>query len=320
MNYDKKSIKIKEWVLYISFFIISILYGKLVYSNSIESLELLNKAEIGIECLFYILMIITAIYGILQLIKKNYTVESMWLFTGIFILLSFLGVYQFELLFKYYNIVLNNVLFHDIMISHPFSIIYAIFFLYYITKIKIGNKRNGLTRTNIIILFMLLILPLFRSLNLYIFKDVIDGVQSNKSSIITQIIFSDNMHYAEKANKGEIIMDQLMRVNNYIDFFYPITIYGTICCIGIALFREKITYQKYLALAGTFIWTQYNGILYFDKLLNYFNHSFYTANINLLYKIVLNYSYSLIFILFLVIYLLKKIIKLSSIKQEKNHL
>lgn len=309
MNYNKNSISIKEWLLYISFFIVSVLYGKLVSLNSIRNSELLNKAEIGLEWLFYSMIIIAAIYGILQLIKKGYTLESMWLFTGIFILLLFLGVYQFELLFKYYNIVLNNVLFHDIMISRVFSIIYAVFLLYYISKNKNGNKSNGLTRTDIIVLLMLLILPLLRSFNLYLFKNVIDGVQSNKTSIITQIVFSDNMHYAEKAVKGEVIMDQLMLVNTYIDYIYPITIYGTICCIGIGLFREKITYQKYLALAGTFIWTQYNGILYFDKLLNYFNHSFYTANINLLYSIVLNFSYSAIFILFLIIYFLKKLIQ-----------
>lgn len=145
MNYNKNSKSIKEWLLYISFFIVSVLYGKLVSLNSIRNSELLNKAEIGLEWLFYSMIIIAAIYGILQLIKKGYTLESMWLFTGIFILLLFLGVYQFELLFKYYNIVLNNVLFHDIMISRVFSIIYAVFLLYYISKNKNGNKSNGLT-------------------------------------------------------------------------------------------------------------------------------------------------------------------------------
>ncbi|WP_097003627.1 hypothetical protein [Lacrimispora amygdalina] len=160
MNYNKNSKSIKEWLLYISFFIVSVLYGKLVSLNSIRNSELLNKAEIGLEWLFYSMIIIAAFYGILQLIKKGYTLESMWLFTGIFILLLFLGVYQFELLFKYYNIVLNNVLFHDIMISRVFSIIYAVFLLYYISKNKNGNKSNGLTRTDIIVLLMLLILPL----------------------------------------------------------------------------------------------------------------------------------------------------------------
>lgn len=140
MNYNKNSISIKEWLLYISFFIVSVLYGKLVSLNSIRNSELLNKAEIGLEWLFYSMIIIAAIYGILQLIKKGYTLESMWLFTGIFILLLFLGVYQFELLFKYYNIVLNNVLFHDIMISRVFSIIYAFFCCIIYQKIKMVTR------------------------------------------------------------------------------------------------------------------------------------------------------------------------------------
>jgi hypothetical protein len=115
------------------------------------------------------------------------------------------------------------------------------------------------------------------------------------------------MQYSEKVDIAERVMNQLMLRNTYIDLFFPILIYGTICAGGIALFREKITYQKYLTLGGTFIIVQYLEIIYFDKMLNCFNSSFYTSNINKLYHIVLNYSYSLFYIIPLVLYSFKKI-------------
>lgn len=94
------------------------------------------------------------------------------------------------------------------------------------------------------------------------------------------------MSYAEKAKIAENIMNKLMSINTYIDILYSILIFGTNCMMGISLFREKITYQKYLALGGTFISVQFLGIIYIDKILNWIDNSFYTANINLLYKIV----------------------------------
>ncbi|WP_349944124.1 hypothetical protein ABFV83_12015 [Lacrimispora sp. BS-2] len=257
--------------------------------------------------LFCILLIAAVILGIYKLIKKDYTLEKIWLFSGIFILLQFAGVYQFELLLKYYNIALNNVVFHDIMVSHVFSILYVIFLVYYAIKSKNDKTKNGLTKVDIMILFLLLLPTVLRSINLYIFRDVIEGVRSKELTIITRTIFTEDMQYSEKADIAEKIMDQLMLRNTYIDLFFPILIYGTICVGGIALFREKITCQKYLALGGTFIIVQYLGIIYFDKMLNCFNSSFYTANINKLYHIVLNYSYPLFYIMPLVLYSLKKI-------------
>lgn len=132
-------------------------------------------------------------------------------------------------------------------------------------------------------------------------------MRSKELTIITRTIFAEDMQYSKKVDIAERIMDQLMLRNTYIDLFFPILIYGTICAGGIALFREKITYQKYLALGGTFIIVQYLGIIYFDKMLNCFNNSFYTANIKKLYHIVLNYSYSLFYIISLVLYSFKKI-------------
>lgn len=252
-----------------------------------------------------------------KLIKKDYTLEKVWLFSGIFILLQFAGVYQFELLLKYYNIVLNNVVFHDVMTGHAFSILYVIFLLYYLIKSKNDKTKNGLTKIDIMVLFLLLLLPFLRSIILFIFRYVIEGVQSNRVSIITRIIFTEDMHYSEKADKAEGIMDQLMLINTYIDILHPIVIYGTICVAGIALFRDKFTCEKYLALSGTFILIQYLGITYFDKVLNYFDNSFYTANINMLYKIVLNYSYPLFYATFLVLYFLKRIYFVFYSKQGK---
>ena len=306
MDYEKNSIKGKEWLFFLPFFVISVLVGKLLSLNDIKMSNLLNKTIVGLVWLFYIMFIIGAAYGLYKLIKREYTLEKVWLFSGIFILLEFLGVYQFELLMKYYNIVLNNVLFHDIMSSIAFSIPYAIFLLFYIIKNKYGNVQNGLTKNNIIILLLLLSLPFLRSINLFIYRYIVEGLQSNRVSLISKIIFKEDMNYAEKAKIAENIMNKLMSINTYIDILYYIIIFGTNCMMGISLFREKITYQKYLALGGTFISVQFLGIIYIDKILNWIDNSFYTANINLLYKIVLNYSQPLVFIVPLILYLVKK--------------
>jgi hypothetical protein len=318
MDYEKSCIRKKEWLFFVPFFAVSVLSGKLVLLNSIKKSDLLNMAVIGLEWLFCIMLVVGAIYGIFKLIKKEYTLDKVWLFSGIFILLQFAGVYQFELLLKYYNIVLNNVVFHDVMVSDAFCVLYVIFLLYYVIKSKNGYTKYGLTKIDIMILFLLLLLPFLRSINLFIFRNVIEGVQSNRVNIITKIIFTENMHYSEKAGIAEGIMDQLMLINTYIDIVHPIVVYGTICVAGIDLFREKITWQKYLALAGTFIMIQYLGITYFDSALNYFDHSFYTANINMLYNIALNYSYSMLFIIALAIYISKKCIRFFIIKKTTN--
>ncbi len=185
------------------------------------------------------------------------------------------------------------------------SAAYGIFKLI-IMKNKNGKAVSGLTRINIIILLLLLSLPILRSINLFIYRYVVEGLQSNRESLISRIIFREDMNYSEKAKIAEIIMDQLMSINTYIDILYYIMIFGANCVMGICLFREKITYQKYLAQGGTFIGVQFIGIVYFDKILNWIDNSFYTANINLLYKIVLNYSQPLVFIIPLILYLLKK--------------
>lgn len=306
MDYKKSSIENKEWLFFLPFFVISVLAGKLLASNDTSKSNLLNKIVIGLEWLFCIMLIVGVVYGIYKLIKKEYTLEKVWLVSGIFILLQFAGVLQFELLMKYYNIVLNNVLFHNIMVSHVFSIPYVFFLFYYIIKKKYEKIENGLTKVNIIVLFLLLLLPLLRSINLFIYRYVVEGLQNNRVSIISRIIFEENMRYSEKTKIAEDIMSQLMFINTYIDILYYIIIFGTNCVMGVSLLRDKITYQKYLALGGTFIIVQCIGIIYFDKILNCFDNSFYTANINLLYKIVLNYRQPLVFIIPLALYFLKK--------------
>ncbi|SET54206.1 hypothetical protein SAMN05443270_0426 [Lacrimispora sphenoides] len=316
MNYEKSMIRKKEWLFFVPFFAISLLSGKLVSLNNITKSDSLNKAVIGLEWLFCIMLIAAAIYGIYKLIKKDYTLEKMWLFTGIFILLQFVCVYQFELLLKYYNIVLNNVVFHDIMASHMFSALYVIFLTYYVIKSKNSKTKNGLSKVDIMVLFLLLLPTFLRSINLYILREVLEGARSQGLTIITQAFFTEDMRYSEKADIAEKIMDHLMLRNTYIDLLFSILMYGTICVGGIALFREKITYQKYLALGGTFIIVQYLGITYFDKMLNCFNNSFYTANINILYHIVLNYSYPLFYIIPLVLYSVKKIYSHRVVKNE----
>lgn len=306
MDYKKSSIENKEWLFFLPFFLISVLYGKFLVLNDTIKSNLLNKTVIGLAWLFCIMLIAGIIYGIYKLIKREYTLEKIWLLSGIFILLQFAGVLQFELLMKYYNIALNNVLFHGIMNSYAFTIPYIIFLLYYIIKNKNIKTENGLTKVNIIILFLLLLLPLLRSLNLFIYRYVVEGLQSNRTSIISRIIFGENVSYSERAKIAEDIMSQLMFINTYIDILYYIIIFVTNCVMGVSLFREKITCQKYLALGGTFIIVQYIGIIYFDKTLNCFDNSFYTANINLLYKIVLNYTQPLVFIIPIALYFLKK--------------
>ena len=307
MNCEGNRITKKEWQFFVPFFIVSVLSGKLVSLNDTAKSDSLNKAVIGLEYLFDIMLIAAVIYGIYKLIKKDYTLEKVWLFSGIFILLQFAGVYQFELLLKYYHIILNNVVFHDIMDSHAFSILYVIFLLYYVIKSKNKKTKDGLTKVDIVVLFLLLLLPFIRSINLYIFRDIIQGIQENRVTIITHAVFPENISYLEKADKAEKIMDQLMLINTHIDVLYPLIIYGVIFAGGISLFRKKIAFPKYLALGGTFIFVQYSGIIYFDKMLNCFNDSFYTSNINLLYKIVLNYSYTVFYLIPLVFYFLRYI-------------
>ncbi len=311
MDYEKNSIKGMEWLFFLPFFVISVLSGKLLSLNVIKMSDLLNKTILGLNWLFCIMLIISAAYGIFKLIKREYTLEKVWLFLGIFILLQFLGVYQFELLMNYYSIVLNNVLFYNLMSSVVFSIPYVFFLLLYTIKNKNKNAVNGLTGINIIILLFLLLLPILRSIDLLIYRYVVEGLQSNRESLISRIIFREDMNYSEKAKIAEIIMDQLMSINTYIDILYYIMIFGSNCVMGICLFREKITYQKYLAMGGTFIGVQFIGIVYFDKILNLIDNSFYTANINLLYKILLNYSQPLVFIIPLILYLLKKYIRIK---------
>lgn len=309
MDNQKGCIKNAEWLFFLPFFIISILAGKFLALNDTKKSNFINNAVIGMEWIFCIMLIISVVYGIYKLIKKHYTLEKIWLFTGIFILIQFAGVYQFELLMKYYNIEQNNVIFHDIMASKVFWIPYIVFLLYYIIKDKNRKSENGLTKFNIIILILLLLLPLFRSINLFIYRYVVEGLQSNRISIISRIIFEEGMRYSEKAKIAEGIMNNLMLINTYIDLLYNSMIFVINCEMGISLIKEKITCQKYLALAGNFIILQYLSIIYFDKLLNCFDDSFYTANINLLYKIVLNHLQPLIFIIPLILYLLKKYTK-----------
>lgn len=124
-------------------------------------------------------------------------------------------------------------MFHDIMASHLFSILYVIFLFYFVIKSKNGKTRNGLIKVNIMILLMLLLFPFLQSINSYIFKDVIDGVQNNRLSIISHTLFPEAIKGAEKIDKAENIMDGLMMANTCIDLIYPILIYGTICAGGI---------------------------------------------------------------------------------------
>lgn len=164
-----------------------------------------------------------------------------------------------------------------------------------------------LTEKLFMVLFLLLLHPFIRSINLYIFRGIIQEIQEKKATIITRAVFPVDISYSEKADKAETIMDQLMLINTYIDALYPLTIYGIFFVGGIALFRKKIAFPKYLALGGTFIFVQYSGIIYFDKMLNCFNDSFYTSNLNLLYKVGLNHSYTVFYLIALVLYFLKYI-------------
>jgi hypothetical protein len=315
MNYEKSMIKKKEWLFFIPFFLISVLSGKLVWIYNNNKSEMIHKAVIGLKWYFCIVLIAAVIYEIYKLIKKVDTLDKVWLFSGIFILVQFAGVYQFELLMKYYNLVLNNVVFHDTMTSHVFSIPYVIFLIYYVIINKNKKTKNGMTKVDIMFLFLLLLLPFLRNINSYMLREVIEGLKGDRVTIITRFIFSENMRYFEKADKADKIMDLLSLANSYIDFFYPITIYGAICVGGIALLRDKITFSKYLALGGTFIFIQYIGIIYFDEFLRCFNQSFYSANINLFYKIVLNFSYFRFYIFLLVLFVIKKICSIFYNKQ-----
>lgn len=307
MNYEKSLIKKKEWLFFVPFFLISVLSGKLVWIYNDDKSELIHKAIIGLKWLFYIMLIAAVIYEIYKLIKKDHSLEKVWLLSGIFILVQFIGVYQFELVLDYYNIVLNNVVFHDIMTSQIYSIPYIIFLLYYVIINKNVKSKNGLNKIDILFLFLLLLLPTLRDINSYMFREVIEGMKGDRVTIITQFIYPEGMRYIEKADKAEKIMDQLSLVNSYIDYIYPITIYGAICVGGITLLRDKITVTKYLALGGTFIFVQYFGMIYFDKLLRCFDQSFYATNINLFYKIVLSFSYFRLYIFLLILYFIKRL-------------
>lgn len=305
MGDGKKYITLKEWWFFVPFFVVSIVSGWVVYLNSIDESGVLSKAELGLAWSFCGMLILSAVFGIYKLVKMEYSLGKVWVFSGVFILVEFAGVYQFELVLKYYNIVLNNVVFHDVMTGLVFSVLYVIFLLYYGMRSKNEDRKNGLTKIDGMVLFGLLLLPFLRSINLFIYRNVVEGVQSNRVNRITKMVFMEGLSFSEKADKAEEIMDQLMLMNTYIDFLYPIVIYGAICVAGIALVRGKITCQKYLALAGTFIFVLYLGITYFDKALNLFDPTFYTANINLLYGIVLNDSYSILFAIPLAVYFLK---------------
>lgn len=320
MGDGKNRIMVKEWLFFVPFFVVSVGSGRLAYLNSINESDLFSKAVIGLAWSFGIMLIVSGVYGIYKLIKMEYSLGKVWLFSGVFILVQFAGVYQFELLLKYYNIVLNNVVFHDVMTSYVFSLFYVIFLLYYGMKSKNVDRKNDMTKMEGMVLFLLLLLPFFRSINSFLYRNIIEGVQSNRVNVITKMVFTEGMRYSDKADKAEGIMDQLMLMNTCIDFLYPIVIYGTICVAGIALVRGKISFQKYLALAGTFIFIQYLGITYFNKVLNLFDPTFYTANINLLYSIVLNYSYSMLFVIPLVVYFLKKCVRFFVLRKAGNSL
>lgn len=307
MNHEKSLIKKKEWLFFVPFFLISVLTGKLVWIYNDDKSELIHKAFIGLKWLFYIMLIAAVIYEIYKLIKKDHSLEKVWLISGIFILVQFVGVYQFELVLDYYNIVLNNVVFHDIMTSQIYSIPYIIFLLYYVIINKNVKSKNGLNKMDILFLFLLLLVPTLRNINSYMFREVIEGMKGDRVTIITRFIYPEDMSYIEKVNNAEKLMDQLSLVNSYIDYFYPITIYGAICVGGITLLRDKITVSKYLALGGTFIFVQYFGMIYFDKLLRGFNQSFDAANINLFYSIVLSFSYFWLYIFLLFLYFIKRL-------------
>ncbi len=309
MNFEKSIIRKKELLFFVPFFLVSVLTGKLVSLSSNKQSNFLNMAVIGLEWLFYIMLVVALLYGIYKLIKKEYTLEKVWLFSGIFILLQFAGVYQFEMSLKYYSMELNNVIFHDIMVSDIFLILYVIFLLYYLVKSKNSKSKNSLTKFNIMVLFLLLLLPFLRSINSYIYRDIlVEWMKNKRLTIITSRFFTDDMSLSEKMDKADKIMDQLTMGNTYIESFYPKFIYGAICVGAIALFREKITWQKYLALGGTFIIVQYFGIAYFDKLLRCFNSSFQSGTIMMFYEIVLKYSYAIFYIIPLALYSLKKYI------------
>lgn len=307
MNYEKSLIKKKEWLFFVLFFLISVLSGKLVWNYNDDKSELIYMAIIGLKWLFCIMFIVAVIYEIYKLIKKDHSLEKVWLLSGIFILVQFVGVYQFELILNYYNIILNNVVFHDIMTSQIYSISYMIFLLYYVIINKNVKSKNGLNKVDILFLFLLLLLPFLRNINSYMFREVIEGMKGDRVTIITRFIYPEGMRYIEKANKAEKIMDQLSLVNSYIDYIYPITIYGAICVGGTTLLRDKIIVSKYLALGGTFVIVQYFGMIYFDKFLRCFNHSFDAANINLFYNIVLSFSYFWLYIFLLILYFIKRL-------------
>lgn len=307
MNYEKSLIKKKEWLFFVLFFLISVLSGKLVWIYNDDKSELIYKAIIGLKWLFCIMFIAAVIYEICKLIKKDHSLEKVWLLSGIFILVQFVGVYQFELILNYYNIVLNNVMFHDIMTSQICSIPYMIFLLYYVIINKNEKSKNGLNKVDILFLFLLLLLPFLRDINSYMFREVIEGMKGDRVTIITRFIYPEDMRYIEKANKAEKIMHQLSLVNSYINYIYPITIYGAICVGGITLLRDKITVSKYLALGGIFVFVHYFGMIYFDKFLRCFNQSFYAANINLFYNIVLSFSYFRLYIFLLILYFIKRL-------------
>lgn len=69
MDYEKNSIKGKEWIFFLPFFVISVLVGKLLSLNDIKMLNLLNKTIVGLVWLFYIMFISGAAYGIYKLLK-----------------------------------------------------------------------------------------------------------------------------------------------------------------------------------------------------------------------------------------------------------
>lgn len=152
MNHEKSLIKKKEWLFFVPFFLISVLTGKLVWIYNDDKSELIHKAFIGLKWLFYIMLIAAVIYEIYKLIKKDHSLEKVWLLSGIFILVQFVGVYQFELVLDYYNIVLNNVVFHDIMTSQIYSIPYIIFLIYYVIIKKNVKSKNGLNKMDILFL------------------------------------------------------------------------------------------------------------------------------------------------------------------------
>lgn len=291
----------RDWACMLLFFVLSLIYGKLRAS---DGNIIAPKLEGVLPWLICILLLMAAVF-ILK--KENRSIQQFWLFSGIFVLLQYVGVYWCERLCGFYDIAVHNILFHRVL-ANPLFLIPYMAFLVYVLVTQTGEKRERFTRLDGV-LFALLLLPLLvRTVNLFLYGDIVDTVKGTGVSVIAGHFLPDTMRAADRMAKAEDLMDMLMRANLYLEYIYRVAVYAVIVWGGIGLWKGNVSYHKYFALGGTFLAVQYFGIVYFDKLLRCIRE-FSDSSINLLYRVMMSEGYAVVYILIPIICVFVRVLK-----------